>query len=134
MINLLVGQPGSGKTKDMIKHANTAVKTAKGNILFIGESDESMLEINHDIRYINISEYPVDSSNEFVAFLHGLMSSDYDLETMYLDGVLNVYIMTPEEICAWLDKIKFISDKHEIKVEISLSLDGPVPECFKPYL
>ena len=42
MIKLLLGQPGSGKTKDMIKRANEAVKSAKGHIVFIDESDEAM--------------------------------------------------------------------------------------------
>ena len=134
MIKLLLGQPGSGKTKDMIKHANSALETAKGNIVFIGESKECILEINHDIRYINISEFPLDSSNEIIGFLHGMISSNYDIESIYIDGVLNVYIMTPEEICAWLDKIKVISDKHNIRFEISISHDGDIPKCLKPYL
>lgn len=134
MIKLLLGQPGSGKTKDMIKHANSALETAKGNIVFIDESDEGILELNHDIRYINISEFPLDSSTEFIGFLHGLISSNYDIESIYIDGILNVYILTPEEICAWLDRVKVVSDKHNIKFEISISHTGETPECFKPYL
>ena len=134
MIKLLLGQPGSGKTKDMIKHANSALETAKGNIVFIGESKECILEIKHDIRYINISEFPLDSSTEFIGFLSGLISCNYDIESIYIDGVLNVYIMTPEEICAWLDRIKLISENRNIKFEISISHEGDTPECFKPYL
>lgn len=134
MIKLLIGQTGIGKTKEMIEHANSAISTAKGNILFIDESDESILEINHEIRYINISDYPVNSSTEFIAFLYGLMSSNYDIESIYLDGILNIYIMTPEEICDWLEKIKHLSEKHEVKFEISLSYNGQIPECFTPYL
>lgn len=134
MIKILVGQPGIGKTKEMINHANSAIKSAKGSIIFIGESDESVLEINHSIRYVNISEYPLDSSNEFIAFLHGLMGGNYDIESLYLDGVLNVYIMTPREICDWLDKIKAIAEKHNIHIEISISIDGDIPDCFTPYL
>ncbi|MCK8059192.1 MULTISPECIES: twitching motility protein PilT [unclassified Fusibacter] len=134
MIKLLIGQTGIGKTKEMIEHANSAITTAKGNILFIDESNESILEINHEIRYINISDYPVNSSTEFIAFLYGLMSSNYDIESIYLDGILNIYIMTPEEICVWLEKIKLLSEKHEVRFEISLSYNGEIPECFKPYL
>ena len=51
MIKLLIGKAGSGKTKQMIEHANDSLKTTKGTILFINESDDSMLQINHDIRY-----------------------------------------------------------------------------------
>lgn len=134
MIKLIIGQPGMGKTKEMIDHANAAVKTSKGNIIFIGESDESMLEIHHDIRYINISEFPINSSDEFIAFLHGLMSTNYDIESMYLDGILNIFILTPQEICEWLDKIKVIADGLNVHFEISLSLVGEIPECLKPFM
>lgn len=134
MIKILISQPGTGKTKEMIKHANTALESAKGNIIFIGESNESMLELNHDIRYINISEFPLESSNEFIGFLHGLLGGNYDIETVYLDGIQNLYIMTPDETCKWLERIKVLSDKHNTRFEISISIKGDTPECFKPYL
>lgn len=134
MINLLIGQPGSGKTKEMISNANEEISKAKGNMVFIGESDESILEINHAIRYINISEFPIDSSNTFNAFLYGLVGSDNDIEKIYLDGILNIYIMTPNEISNWLEKIKVLSTRHNVAFDISLSLAGDVPESLKPYI
>ncbi len=134
MIKLLIGQPGQGKTKEMIKHANEALADAKGNIVFVGESNESVLEINHDVRFIDISEYPLDSSNELAAFIQGLMGGNYDIETIYLDGLLNLYIMTPEEICDWLKKLEKISERREVNFEISVSMNGEIPECFKPYM
>jgi len=134
MIKLLIGSPGSGKTKDMIKHANNALSTTKGTILFIDESDESILEINHSIRYINISNYPINSSNEIVPFLYGLLGTDHDIESIYLDGLFNLYVMTNEEACKLLEKIKVLSERHSIQFEISISVEGKTPECFKPFL
>jgi len=134
MIKLLIGQPGIGKTKQMIAHANEAVSTAKGNIIFIDESNESILEIHHDIRYINVSEYPISSSNQFIAFLSGILGTNHDIESVYLDGILNVFIMTPEETCLWLEKIKPLSDKYDVKFEISISIAGNIPDCFASYL
>lgn len=134
MIKLLIGKPGEGKTKDMIAHANEALETAKGDIVFIGESNESILEIHHNIRFINISEFPVSSSTELLAFLHGLVSSNYDIDHIFIDGVFNLFIMTPEEICNWLEKSKAISNKHNIYFEVSISVPGDLPECLKPYM
>lgn len=134
MIKLLIGQPGMGKTKELIANANQEISTAKGNILFIAESNESVLEIKHNIRYVNISEFPITSSNSFIAFLHGLMVSDYDIESIYLDGISNIFIMTPEETCTWIEKIKEVSNKFNTKFEISISVPGETPECFKPYM
>lgn len=134
MIKLLIGKPGEGKTKDMIEHANKALETAKGDIVFIGESNESILEIHHNIRFINISEFPVASSTELLAFLQGLVSSNYDIEHIFIDGVFNLFIMTPAEICTWLEKAKSISDKHNIRFEVSVSFTGELPDCIKSYM
>ena len=134
MIKLLISNPGEGKTKDMIEHANSLLETAKGDIVFIGESGDSILEVNHNIRFVNISEYPLNSTNEFNAFLHGLLGSNYDIQRVYLDGILNIFILTPEEICKWLDEINAISDKYDTNFEISISLNGDTPDCLKSYL
>ena len=134
MIKLLTGQPGEGKTKEMIAHANAALSDVKGDIVFIGESNESMLEIHHNIRFINISEYPVTSSTELLAFIHGLVSSNYDIESIFIDGVFNLFIMTQEEISAWLERAKDISDKHNIKFQISVSLKDDVKDCLKKFI
>lgn len=134
MIKLLIGKPGEGKTKDLIAKANNERNTSKGNIVFIGESNESILEIHHSVRFINISEFPINSSDEFLAFLNGLLSSDYDIETIYIDGVFNLFILSPAELCEWLGKVKVFSDKHQVKMEISISINGDIPDCFEPYL
>ena len=133
MIKLLIGRPGSGKTKEMIKHANNALSSAKGTILFINESNDSMLNIDHNIRYINISDYAIDSSNEILPFLYGLLATDHDIESIYLDGLFNLYIVSNEEACEWLDNLKTLSDRYKIKFEVSMSIDGDIPECFKAY-
>lgn len=134
MIKLLVGKPGEGKTKELIAKANAALSDSKGSIIFIGESDESILELNHEIRYVNISDYPITSSTEFLAFLYGLVSSNYDIEQIYIDGVFNLFIMTPEEICVWIDKAKQITETYQFKIEISISLPHDVPDCLLKYL
>lgn len=126
MIKLHISQAGSGKTKDFIEQANMASTTSKGNVIFIGESSESILEIDHAIRYINISDFPIDSSNGFIGFLYGLAASNHDIEAVYLDGILNLYIMTPEEICSWLERIHQIAQQHTITFTISLSYSGDV--------
>ncbi len=134
MIKLLIGKPGTGKTKKMIEDANTEIVNAKGSIIFVAESDETVLEVNHDIRFINISEFPITSSNSFVAFLNGIMVSNYDIEKIYLDGISNVFIMTDEEKCDWLEKIEEVSEKFKVDFEISISVPDEVPECFNKYM
>lgn len=134
MIKLLVGNAGSGKTKEIIEHANQALQSAKGDILFIDESKEGLLELNHKIRYIDISEFPINSSDEFISFLCGILSTNYDIEKFFLDGVLNVYILTVEETLTWLKHIDALSEQHHVDFEITLSLPETSSKAFDQYL
>lgn len=134
MVKLLVGKAGCGKTKEIIENANSTLAHSKGDLLFIDESKESILELNHKIRYIDVSEFPVNSSNEFIAFLLGIVGSNYDIEKIFIDGILNLYILTLEETLDWLEQIEAISEKHKIDFEITLSTNDPIPGQFEKYL
>lgn len=134
MIKLLIGKPGSGKTKEMIQNANASLDTTKGTVLFINESDDSILQINHHIRYINLSDFPLESSNGIIPFIYGLLSTDHDISRIYLDGIFNLYVMTELEACQWLEKIKTLSEKYKVHFELSLNVKDQIPECFKPFM
>ena len=53
MVNLIIGQKGSGKTKRLVKLATEALENSKGNIIFIDDDKRCMSELNYKIRFIN---------------------------------------------------------------------------------
>jgi hypothetical protein len=87
MIQVIYGKRGSGKTKRMIDMANSQLNTAKGSIVFIDDDNRCILNLHHDIRYINAGEYEVTSSPMLYGFLCGILAEDFDIEQIYLDGL-----------------------------------------------
>ena len=59
MVNLIAGKKGSGKTKDIVNKANDALLSSKGNTIFIDDDNRAMYDLHHDIRFINLSEFPI---------------------------------------------------------------------------
>ena len=69
MVQLIVGQKGKGKTTVILDKVNEEIKTAKGNIVFLDKDSEHMFELNNKIRLINVSEYLISNSDEFIGFI-----------------------------------------------------------------
>ena len=66
MVQIIAGAKGKGKTKYLLDMANTAVKEAKGSVVYLDKSSKHMYELNNQIRLINVQEYPMDLSDLFV--------------------------------------------------------------------
>ena len=89
MVKLLVGHKGSGKTKKMLHLANELVETCDGNVIFINKNEDLMYDLKHDIRIVCMEDYPnITNSDEYIGFIYGIISSDHDIDTMFIDGIL----------------------------------------------
>jgi hypothetical protein len=123
MVQLVVGQKGKGKTTEILNRANEEIKTASGNIVFIDRNNAHMYELNNRIRLIDISRYPLGSSDEFVGFISGIISQDHDLQSMYLDGFLKCAKLEGKDITSTILKLDKVSTMFNINFVISVSLD-----------
>lgn len=83
MVQLIVGKKGKGKTKQLLDKVNTEVKEVSGNIVYLDKSTKHMYELNNKVRLIDVSEFMVENSSEFLGFICGIVSQDRDLEKMF---------------------------------------------------
>lgn len=123
MFNLIAGKEGSGKTKRLIKMANDEVAISSGNVIFIDDDKRHMFELKHDMRFINMEEYPVKSSEEFFGFLCGIISNNYDIETIYIDGLMKVMEANIDDVDKFVEKAKGIAKQYNVKFVTTMSCD-----------
>ena len=57
MIQLIVGNEGKGKTKEMLNKVNKEIKEASGNIVYLDKNTKHMYELNNKIRLVDASEF-----------------------------------------------------------------------------
>ena len=133
MIEIIAGEQGKGKTKELLAKVNHSVATASGNIVYLDKSQKHMYELNNKVRLINVMDYPIDNCDEFLGFLCGIVSQDHDLEEMYLDSFLTIaFAETDDEIQHAIEKLDIISEKYNVKFILSVSRDeSKLPECAK---
>ena len=133
MIEIIAGEKGKGKTKELLAKVNHSVAAASGNIVYLDKSLKHMYELNNKVRLINVMDYPIDNCDEFLGFLCGIVSQDHDLEEMYLDSFLTIaFTETDDEIQHAIEKLDIISEKYNVKFILSVSRDeSRLPECAK---
>lgn len=135
MVQIIAGAKGKGKTKYLLDMANTAVKEAKGSVVYLDKSSKHMYELNNQIRLINVQEYPIDTSDGFIGFICGIICQDHDLEQMYLDSFLKISLTDAATANDLLRKLDKISEKFGVTFVISISLEGAdIAEDLKKYM
>ena len=134
MVQIIAGEKGKGKTKILLDKVNADIAEAKGSIVYLDKSNKNMYELNNKIRLINVRDYCVESSKEFIGFICGIISQDHDLEKIYLDSFLKI-ACADEELSTVLEKIELISHKFQIDFVISVSADPKtLPEIAQKYM
>lgn len=133
MIEIICGEKGKGKTKELLDKVNSAVGTQSGNIVYLDKSQKHMYELNNKIRLINVMDFPIDNCDEFLGFICGIVSQDHDLDEMYLDSFLTIASIDDENgITKAIEKLDVISEKFKVKFVLSVSRDiKRLPECAK---
>lgn len=133
MIEIICGEKGKGKTKELLGKVNSSVASASGSVVYLDKSQKHMYELNNKVRLINVIDYPISNCDEFIGFICGIVSQDNDLEEMYLDSFLTIAsVDTENEITYAIEKLDVISEKYKVKFIISVSKNiDDLPECAK---
>lgn len=125
MVKVIMGQKGTGKTKQMIDLINTAVDTENGNVVAIAHDSKLNFDINYKIRLVDTSEYIIPNYDTLKGFLYGLYASNYDITHVFIES-LNKLVPTVgnEDVEPFLDWLEVFSQKCGIKYTVSISEDA----------
>lgn len=136
MIQLFFNQRGAGKSKNLVKLANEEIEKSKGSIIFIDNDNKRMLQLNKKVRLIPMDSYCIKSYDQFYGFLQGIISRDYDVESIYIDSIANILDdIKLEDLENYLKKIELMS--RELNVNVFVTIHGDLtimPENIKKYV
>lgn len=136
MIHVFFDERGSGKSKNLINRANEEAMGCKGNIVYIDDDNKRMLQLDNKIRFISMKDYGVNGEEQFYGFLCGILSRDFDIEHIYIDGLSNILsVMEEENVEKYFCKLEEVCKKFGVNVYINVhSVDQKVPECIRKYV
>lgn len=120
MIQVLTGEKGSGKTKKMVSLANDLVSQVNGHVVYISNNSEVMFELDSHVRLIDVSQFPITSDEMFAGLLYGVISQDYDIDTIFIDNLNTILNEKAESIENIFNAAKNISSQHNINLYFGL--------------
>lgn len=113
MVKVIHGGKGIGKTKFLLADVNENVQSNKGDVVFIDTRGTHMTDLRHEVRYVNISEFPLTDLNDLFGFLCGMIAEDYDISMIYMDGIER-FENDGSSYASFFDKIKSLEDKYNV--------------------
>lgn len=136
MIQLFLNRKGAGKSKNLVNLANEEVTRAKGRIVFIDDDNKRMLQLDKKVRLIPMNDYSINNYDQFLGFLQGIASRDYDIESIYIDSIADILNkINLDELGSYLERIENMS--RELNVNVFLNVHGEkkvIPDKIKKYV
>lgn len=124
MVKLLIGHKGSGKTNQMLKLANENIESAAGSVVFINKNHRLMYELSYRIRVICMEDYEhITNIDEYIGFLYGIISSDHDIETIFIDSILKHADVSMGDLPDFIERLKVISEVYGPDFVVSISAE-----------
>ena len=135
MIQIIAGNKGSGKTKRLINMTNDTAKTSASNVVFLDKDNSYMYEIDRAVRFVNVNDYHVSSAEMFLGFLGGMLASNYDISTIFVDAFLKLVKIDVAESGWFFESLEAYGKKHDVTFVLSVSADPEaLPEFCKQFV
>ncbi len=135
MIQVIAGKKGSGKTKRLIDLTNTTARDAEHDVIFLDDDNRYMFDVDHKVRFINAEDYHIHNADMFIGFLCGMLSSNFDIGTVFIDAFLNLCHTDLQNTVEVVNTLAELGTKHDVDFVLSLSADpDELPEHLRQYL
>lgn len=121
MINLITGKRGSGKTKILIEKITEAANTATGAVVCVERGMKLTYDIPHKVRLVDAEEYGINSFDAFYGFVTGMLAGNYDIQQVFVDGILKMGGRDYDALGAMLEKLAMVA--KDVKIVFTVSED-----------
>jgi hypothetical protein len=135
MIHVFCNKRGSGKTKALINMANDKVVNTKGHVVYIDDDRRHLFDLDRNIRFISTDAFRLKDYNCLYGFLCGIISEDYDVDTIYIDGLFNIVRGDIKDAAHLFFDLEKLSQENNIEFYINVNHEEiEVPEFIKKYV
>ncbi len=133
MINLITGKRGTGKTKVLVDMIKESAEKATGNVVCIERGMKLTYDIPHKVRLVDAEEYGITSFDSFYGFVAGMLAGNYDIQEVFVDGILKIGGRDYNALGAMLEKLAMIA--KDVKITFTVSADDEVlPQTVKAFM
>ena len=135
MINVIIGEKGTGKTARLIEAVHSAENKASGSVVFINKGKRHVLDLSHNVRLVDTEEYAIASYDEFYGFVCGILSQNYDIAHIFVDSITKIVSDDMVALESFLDRVSVVAEQNNAEIQIILSMNpDDASEGIKKYV
>lgn len=128
MVQILAGEKGEGKTKILIDLANESVSTSDGDVIYIDDDKRHIYDLNHKIRFVEVSEFPLANYRELIGFIYGIFSQNSDITKVFVDGIFKiVQSLGNEDLIKLVARLDSVSKAYNVDFVLAGNVDPAEP-------
>lgn len=123
MVKVIVGQKGSGKTKELIEAIQVAVEKESGDIVCIEKGNSLCYDVSYHVRLVNANDYKIESFLQLTGFISGLHAGNFDISHVFIDNLCKLLGEDAAVVrfCRWCEEF---GEKNSLNFTISISDDS----------
>ena len=136
MVQILAGEKGEGKTKIFIDLANESVSTYDGDVIYIDDDKRHIYDLNHKIRFVEVSEFPLANYRELIGFIYGIFSQNSDITKVFVDGIFKiVQSLGNEDLIKLVARLDSMSKAYNVDFVLAGNVDpAELPKEVEQYI
>ena len=136
MVQILAGEKGEGKTKLLIDLANESVSTSDGDVIYIDDDKRHIYDLNHKIRFVEVSEFPLANYRELIGFIYGIFSQNSDITKVFVDGIFKiVQSLGNEDLIKLVARLDSMSKAYNVDFVLAGNVDpAELPKEVEQYI
>ena len=114
---------------------NRQVLSEGSNVVCIERGHRLVHQVRHEVRLIDVDDYPVKGYQGLLGLISGICAKDYDVSDVYIDSIFKVTLDdNMETLAAFLPELEEFSRANNISFTIILSADpDTVPASIRHY-
>ena len=122
-MKLLADVKGTGKTKALVEEVNRVCEQSNGEVVFVEKGKGLTFDVNYRVRLVNTEEYGILGGKSLYGFICGILSANYDITEVFIDGAYKLCNHNLEELEEFLLKIDAVMIRNNIDCTITASID-----------
>ena len=122
-MKLLAGIKGTGKTKALIEEVNRVCNESNGSIVCIEKGKKLTFDLKYQARLVDAEEYGISNGDMLYGFLCGVLSANYDITEIFIDGAYALCEERIDELEAFLKKAARTTKQYQVECLITASVD-----------
>lgn len=124
MVKVILGDKGSGNTKELIKAVGEAAKKESGSLVCIEKGNDLTYDLDYHVRLIDSRDYGIAGFTFLRGFLSGLHGGNFDISHIFIDSLCKVADRTDmDEAAAFLDWCAQFGERYNVGFTISVTGD-----------